>query len=120
MLMKVKYSASIPFPSAMEYDNTKIRTVHFVRLPIMTQWNFNRSLNKNLFLPFFNFGALVGLSKDSESKNFVVYPRYSFGAGAYLKNWRLALLVDNHGWLLDDYKIISLSLGYRLDQFSKK
>lgn len=91
-----------------------IKTInrHYLRFPLQGQLNLNNFTNKVCF--FLNGGFTPIISSSDTFKSVDIIPFISLGAGAYVNKFKIAIQLDNDGLMVDEDKIIGLSLGYRL------
>ena len=84
---------------------------HYLKFPLQGQLNFNNFKEDVCF--FFDAGLTPVIAPSSNFKSIDIIPFMSIGAGVYLYKFKIAIQIDNDGLLVNDDKLIGLSLGYR-------
>lgn len=87
--------------------------IHYLRAPLLAQLNFHNAPDRK-FSPFFNFGLTAQASTYRSFSSLNIIPFLSLGIGAYYKQLRVAVLVDNEGFYINSNKLSTLSFGWIL------
>ncbi|WP_299823488.1 hypothetical protein [uncultured Pontibacter sp.] len=90
----------------------KKEAVHYLRLPLAIQYNLKDPIVSET-VPFFNIGFTAQITTNARYRDYIPLP--SIGAGMYSKRFRFAALLENDGFKFSNPKLISLSVGMRLD-----
>ncbi|MGV3539654.1 MAG: hypothetical protein ACO1OQ_07580 [Rufibacter sp.] len=93
-------------------------SVHYLRIPVLGQFNFASSPTQKLS-PYLSVGLTPQVSSKNHFEGYDFIPFFTLGTGFYVDRLRVDLLLDNEGFLLNSDKIVSFSLGWRLDNPEK-
>ena len=87
---------------------------HILRLPVLVQLNLNNTYQARVN-PFFNLGLTGQFFTNRQMEYLEFLPFITVGGGAYFNKLRVNVLVENEGFSWKQNKIVSVGLGWRLD-----